>query len=299
MKSPVSRPRFSVSLHGLHALVGGKVRAVLDIAARADDIGIDCVTIPDHVVMGTRVDRYPYGTFPLPESFPWYEPMTLLTAVAAVTKRIHLAPSVLIAPLRPPVLLAKVAATLDCLSQGRLELGVGTGWQLEEYEAIGVPFEKRSARLIDGLRACRVLWTGERNSFESATVRYEEALSLPKPVGDIPFFLGMKPTPAVRGWLAELGAGWVPMAVEPEQLAADIEAIRAAYSEGGRDPAQLRVRAGLPVKLGGDRRPDLIRTLEGVEAAVSAGVTDVEIFLRAFAGSAAEIEDCLNAIARY
>lgn len=298
MKSTVSRPRFSVSLHGLHALVGDDLRAVLEIAVRADEVGIDCVTIPDHVVMGTRVDRYPYGTFPLPESFPWYEPMTLLSAVAAVTTRIHLAPSVLIAPLRPPVLLAKIAATLDYLSQGRLELGVGTGWQVEEYEAIGVPFEKRSARLIDGLRACRVLWTGERSSFESPTVRYEEILSLPKPVGDIPLFLGMKPTRTVRGWLAELGAGWVPMAVEPEQLAADIEAIRAAYSDAGRDPAQLRVRAGLPVKLGGDRRPDLIGTLEGVEAAVSAGVTDIEIFLRAFAGSAAEIDDCLNAIAR-
>ncbi len=293
----MSRVRFTVSLHGLHTLFGDDIGAVLDVATRADALGIEAVSLPDHVAMGCRTDRYPYGDFPMPESFPWFEPLTVLAAVAAATSRIRLTTSVLIAPLRPPVLLAKVAATLDQVSRGRFELGVGTGWQREEYDAVGVPFEERSQRLIDELRACRALWTGERHSFESSTVDFADILSLPAPVCEIPLWLGMKPTRRVREWMAELGAGWVPMAVEPAQIADDIEAIRATYSECGRDPRSLRVRAGLPMRVGSDRRPDLDATLKGMDAAVAAGVTDIEIFLSAFAPTASTLDEVLVAVA--
>lgn len=289
--------RFTVSLHGLHAAVGGDIRAVVEVAARADALGIHCVSLPDHVAMGPRTDLYPYGAFPLPESFPWYEPLTVLAAVAAATRRIHLTPSVLIAPLRPAVLLAKIAATLDRLSGGRFELGVGAGWQREEFDASGVSFEDRTQRLIDGLRACRVLWGGERRSFESPTVSFADILSLPAPGAPIPLWLGIKPTPRARRWMAELGAGWVPMAVDPAQLAGDIDAIREEYGRQGRDPAALRVRAGLPLRRDANRRADLAATLDGVEASRAVGVTDVEIFLGAFAPAAADIDAALQEIA--
>src|SRR5207237_1783610 len=102
----------------------------------------------------------------------WLEPLTLLTAVAAITSTIRLATGILIAPLRPAVLLAKTAATLDVLSGGRLELGVGTGWQQEEFEALGVSYEDRWQRTDDAIAACRVLWRDLPSTFESSTLSF-------------------------------------------------------------------------------------------------------------------------------
>jgi probable F420-dependent oxidoreductase len=293
----MAKLRFTLSLHGLHALFEDGVRGLIDTAVRADELGIDAVSLPDHVAMGARVDRYPYGAFPMPEGFPWFEPLTVLAAVAAATRHIHLTTSVLIAPLRPAVLLAKICATLDQLSQGRFELGVGTGWQREEFDAVGVPFAHRNQRLIDALRACRALWSGARCSVAAPTVSFDDILSLPRPTGEIPLWLGMAPTAGARAWLAELSAGWVPMTVQPDALAADIDAIREAYAAAGRDADALRVRAGLPLRLGANRRPDLGATLDGIDRAVAVGVTDVEIFASAFTHSAAELDRVLREIA--
>lgn len=289
--------RLTVSLHGLHAHYPGEPRRVIEVAQMAEACGIDCVSLPDHVVMGTRVDRYPYGPFPMPEEFPWFEPLTVLSAVAVATQRIRLTTSVLIAPLRPAVLLAKIAATLDQLSAGRLELGLGTGWQREEHAAAGVSFATRAQRLVDTVRACRALWRGERQTFASATVRFDDVLALPRPCGEIPLWFGMAATPAALSSMAECDAGWVPMAVDPGKLAAGIEALRAAYAAAGRDPAAVRVRAGLPLKLGAGRRPDLAATLDGIAAAAAVGVTDVEIFAAAFVGRAADVEPVLREVA--
>src|SRR6185436_18984466 len=98
---------------------------------------------------------YPYGDFPFPPADPWVEPLTTLAAMAAVTSTVRLGTGVLITPLRPAVLLAKTIATLDNLSGGRVDLGVGLGWQREEYAAIGVSFTERWARHDDEIRACR------------------------------------------------------------------------------------------------------------------------------------------------
>ena len=203
----------------------------------------------------------------------------------------------MIAPLRPAVLLAKIAATLDQLSHGRFELGVGVGWQREEFDAVGVAFDSRAQRLIDSMRACRVLWSGERQSFVSPTVSFADILSLPKPSREIPLWFGMAATPTARPWMAELAAGWVPMAVDPRQLAVDIAALREAYTAAGRDAATLRVRAGLPLRVGDQRRQDLGATLDGISAAAAAGVTDVEIFVAAFVGSASDVDSVLREIA--
>ncbi len=116
----------------------------VDLARAADGAGVDRVVVVDHVVMGPNTDAYNWGKFPTPPDAPWLEPMTVLAAMAAATTRVRLATGILIAPLRPAVLLAKQAATLDVLSQGRLDLGVGTGWQREEYDAEGLDFAARA-----------------------------------------------------------------------------------------------------------------------------------------------------------
>ena len=147
----------SVIISSLSHYYGDDLRGLLETARIADEAGIGQLVLTDHVVMGENLDRYPYGRFPYPLEEPWPEPLTTLAAVAGCTKRIRLGTGVLIAALRPAVLLAKTLATLDALSGGRVDLGVGTGWQREEYQALGLPFEARGARLDDTLRACRTL----------------------------------------------------------------------------------------------------------------------------------------------
>src|SRR5262245_64884473 len=108
--------------------------------------------------MSEHVEAYEWGPFPFPIEVPWLEPLSVLAAIAGATRRVRLATGILVAPLRPAVLLAKTAASLDVLSQGRLELGVGVGWQREEFEAEGLDFAARGELLTETLAACRVLW---------------------------------------------------------------------------------------------------------------------------------------------
>ena len=145
-------------------------RTLLDLAVAAEEAGLHGVSVVDHVVMGSRVERYPYGRFPGGPEAPWLEPLTVLAAVAAVTERVELATAVLISPLRPAALLAKTAATVDVLSGGRLVLGVGTGWQEEEYRALGADWERRHQVFDDQLAACAALWTGGPVDLEAPTV---------------------------------------------------------------------------------------------------------------------------------
>jgi alkanesulfonate monooxygenase SsuD/methylene tetrahydromethanopterin reductase-like flavin-dependent oxidoreductase (luciferase family) len=148
----------ALGMFGVHNYFGGDSRGYIEAARLADAAGVDQVVFTDHVVMGEHTDRYPYGAFPLPPSEPWFEPLTLLSAIAAVTTRIELATGILVAPLRPAALLAKMLATLDTLAPGRLQIGIGTGWQREEFEAQGLDFDQAWTLLDDQVRAMQVLW---------------------------------------------------------------------------------------------------------------------------------------------
>ena len=184
-------PQLAVLVSGLHALFGPDLRSFVEVARIADEAGVDQVVLPDHVVMGARTDRYPYGTFPYDADAPWIEPLTTLAAMASATTRVRLGTGILIAPLRPAVLLAKTIATLDVLSGGRVDLGVGVGWQREEYEALGVPFAGRWQRLDDTLGACRALWQDAPASFSSPTVAFDDIWCAPRPVqARVPVWFG-------------------------------------------------------------------------------------------------------------
>ena len=151
-------PGLSLGIAGLHRTFGPELDHYLDVARVADEVGIDQLVLADHVVMGQNTGAYPYGEFAFAPEEPWAEPLTLLTAIAAVTTRVRLGTGILITPLRTPASLAKTVATLDTFSGGRVDLGVGVGWQREEYDVAGVPWAERWSRLDDGLRACRALW---------------------------------------------------------------------------------------------------------------------------------------------
>jgi probable F420-dependent oxidoreductase len=266
-------------LTALHRLQGATPRSYVDAARICDDVGVDQIVLNDHVAMGERTDLYPYGKFPMTPEEPWPEPLTLLAAIATVTDRVRLGTAVLIAPLRPAVLLAKTIATLDALSGGRVDLGVGVGWQREEYDAVNVPFDRRWSRLDDQLRACRALWRDLPATFHSETVNFDRLYCTPMPIQPrLPIWLGAKATPALARRIAEYGDGWSPLNTVPvEDLAAGATLIREAFIAADRNPATLGVRGGLLLKRDANGQLDVGRALEAVPRLVDAGVTLVSV----------------------
>lgn len=260
-------------------------RGLLDLARAAEDAGVDRVVVVDHVVMGPNTDAYAWGRFPTPPDAPWLEPLTVLAAIAAVTTRLRLATGILIAPLRPAALLAKQAATLDVLSGGRLDLGVGAGWQKEEYEAEGLDFDRRGEFLTDTLAACKALWTETPADFDGPTLRFRDVYCEPKPLqpGGVPLWVAGTLHRRNLDRLVRFGDAWIPIMGESvEGIADGARTVREAFSAAGRNAGGLQVQAPLRIARGDDDRPDLARSLESVPELVAAGATDVHVTMAAF-----------------
>lgn len=290
----------SLLVAGLPRLFGDDLAAIVELGRAADAAGIDQLVLPDHLAIGPRTDRYPYGRWPGPDDAPWLEPLTTLSAIAAVTERIRLGTGVLIAPLRPALLLAKTTATLDVLSGGRLDLGIGTGWQREEFAAAGVPFGGRTARMDDVLRACRVVWRDAPASFHSKTVSFDEILCLPRPLqpGGPPIWIGGAATAGNLARLAEYGAGWMPIGLDEAAFRDGLARARDGFAAAGRDPASLGVRARLDPVRGANGRVDVAASLAGLPRLRERGATLASVALPAFVASAAEAPAFLERLAR-
>jgi alkanesulfonate monooxygenase SsuD/methylene tetrahydromethanopterin reductase-like flavin-dependent oxidoreductase (luciferase family) len=161
-----TQPQLSFGLRSFSAGDPGGWTKMFEFARAADAAGVDRLVVSDHVVFGERLEEYSRpetggiagGKQPTGPDGHWLEPLTTLAVVAGMTSRVRLRTHIIIAALRRPVVLAKSAATLDVLSGGRLDLGVGVGWQSAEYEAAGLPFEGRGRLLDHTLDVCQVLW---------------------------------------------------------------------------------------------------------------------------------------------
>ncbi|MDT3441517.1 MULTISPECIES: TIGR03619 family F420-dependent LLM class oxidoreductase [unclassified Pseudofrankia] len=288
-----SRPRLAIGLPvGESMFKADEQHKVIDLCRAADDAGVDTLVQSDHVIMGERTDRYPFGTFNFPNGSPWLEPLTLLSVVAGATSRVRLSTGVLIAGLRRAPMLAKICATLDALSLGRLEIGVGTGWQPEEYETLDLDFDNRAQILDDTIAACRALWApGGGTAVDLPTVSFEKIWCDPKPVqrnGPAVLFSGPLTRRNLRR-ITELGDGWIPiMGESPEGVAAGVGKIREAWAAAGRGDAVPRVRHTLPLVRGEGRALDLDRTLAGAAAMAEIGVTEVSLPAAAFVRDHAE-----------
>jgi probable F420-dependent oxidoreductase len=229
-------------------LFSGREREFVRLAQVAEEAGLDDVALGEHLVMGGENPAPPWsgGRFVHRKDEPFPEPLATLATIAGATNRIRLITAILIAPLRAPVLLAKTAATVHALSNGRLVLGISTSWHQEEYAAVGVPFEQRGQRLDDTVGACRALWSSAPASFNSPTVSFEGIYCVPRPdtVEDIPiWFTGHMRKQLVRR-VANYGQGWLPfigMDTQLEPLGTEIQTLKAAMSEQGRDPDTLDV----------------------------------------------------------
>jgi probable F420-dependent oxidoreductase len=242
----------------------GTRRNVLTFARRMEALGYDSLWASDHVVIPHRItSRYPYsptGQFPLGPEVPFLEPLTTLALVAGATERVGLGTSILVLPHRNPVLAAKMAATLDHLSEGRLVLGVGVGWMREEIELLGGDYDRRGAWSDEALAVMRACWRDARTVHHGEFFSFDDIGVFPKPTrGDIPILIGGHTERALRRVVA-LGDGWHAAFITPEALQADIVRLRAECARQQRpfDQLTISVRAGLSLRgasLGPDRKP--------------------------------------------
>jgi probable F420-dependent oxidoreductase len=291
--------KVSVTVSGLSRLFGNDLAAVVDVARVADDAGIDQIVMPDHLAMGTRTDRYPFGKFPFPPEEPWLEPLSVLAAMASATRRVRLATGVLIGPLRTALGVARTVATIDVLSRGRFDLGIGTGWQREEFTDRHLPFQGRAARMDDMVRACRALWEQEPPvSFSSDSVEFSELWCEPRPVQRrLPIFYGGGANDATARRIVELGDGWLPLGVPDDDVARFVDRLRTEYVEHGRDPADLGVRMTIRVVTDDDGHVDIGATLAPIPRLTALGVTGISVALGRFIRTRADIGSFLRDLA--
>jgi probable F420-dependent oxidoreductase len=239
---------------GLHALgIGaGADRAVIDaVAAAADRAGFATLWMGEHVVMvDDSASRYPYsddGKIAVPAPADWIDPMIGLSFAAAASSSIGIGTGVLLLPEHNPLVVAKQAATLDSLSGGRLTLGIGVGWSREEFDALGVPFERRGARTKEYVDAIRTLWRHDVASFDGEFVNFDAVRVNPKPVRErrIPIVLGGNSDTALRR-IAAWGDGWYGFNLDGVDAVAErVAALRTLCRERGRDPDELRLAVAL------------------------------------------------------
>jgi probable F420-dependent oxidoreductase len=255
---------------------------LLDVARAADRAGADFVDVTEHVLMGLNALYSGQGWEMHHLEQPQPEPLSTLAAMAGATQRIGLLSAIVIAPLRPAGLLAKTGATLHALSRGRFVMGVTASWQKDEYDALGVPFEKRGQVLDDAIGACRALWTEAPASFHSPTVNFDGMFCSPRPApGErIRVWFGGKFTPRQIRRVVGLGDGWMPyggLNMTLEQKAYAVATLRQGFVDAGRDPATLDICDGLRSVDG-----SLERSMEQIPAMAEAGINVVRVHLRRF-----------------
>jgi probable F420-dependent oxidoreductase len=215
------------------------------LARSAEAAGFESIWTVDHVVVpaGYR-STYPYdpsGRLPSGEDAPFPDPLIWLAYVARATSTIRLATGILILPQRNPLVLAKELATLDYLSSGRVTLGVGIGWLKEEFEALGIPFEKRGVRTEEAIAAMRALWSEERASAEGTTVGFRNVYLRPQPPGGtIPVHIGGHSEVAAQR-AGRIGDGFFPFGVDRGDLQGLIETMNHTAGSVGRDPSSLEL----------------------------------------------------------
>lgn len=212
---------------------------VARLAAAIEAIGFDQLDMFDHVVMGHPVPGRTASMYP--PQMPILEALTTLSFVAAVTTRIGLGTEVLILPQRQPILVAKQIATLDILSGGRVRLGVGSGWQAAEYEALGTDFHRRGSALEEAVPLLRACWRDASIDADGTHYRMRGIAMEPKPPqGErLPIWIGGGAEAALKR-VGRLGDGWLGTStIRAERIPAALDTIREAAQRAGRDPAAI------------------------------------------------------------
>ncbi|MHB8611399.1 MAG: TIGR03619 family F420-dependent LLM class oxidoreductase [Candidatus Dormibacteraceae bacterium] len=256
-------------------LGGARMAAMLEAA------GFDSVWTSDHVVFPHEVrSRYPFaadGRVTWPVDVDYLEPVVALSAMTSTTSKAELGTSVLILPMRNPILFAKQAACIDAISSGRLVLGVGVGWLREEFDALDADFDARGAVLDEWLSIARRCWTGSVEPFEGRYYRLAEAIYCrPTPARRVPVLIGGMSRQAQEragrvadGWLAQYSLE----NLSESGIADGIAALRQAGAEARRPQAELDGFRVVVRVTGADRKLDVLATK--LESLASAGATEL------------------------
>jgi probable F420-dependent oxidoreductase len=254
---------------GVHVPQVGPFATRENIAAfakAADEAGFDGLWVYDHVVLQKeQQSKYPYspdGSLGFPPTLDFLEPLTLCAWLAANTTRARIGTSVLVLPMRQPVLHAKIMASIDFLSGGRFVLGAGIGWWKQEFEVLSVPWEKRGKRMDEALQLVRQLWTEEYVNFKGEFFEAVDWTCNPKPKreGGIPIWLGGES----KGQLRRIGKyadGWLATPKVLGTLQEDFDVARRAADEAGRDPDALKIAMEAGVVLAPDNLEEAAKSL--------------------------------------
>ena len=232
------------------------VEQIVGLAKLAESLRYESVWTFEHVIVPIDYEsKYPYnssGKMGMPPETNFVDPLIALTAVAAVTKEIRLGTGVNILSQVNPLYMAKQAASLDFVSNGRFMLGVGIGWLKEEFEALGVPYEKRGARFDDYVAGMRKVWSEEVVEHESDFISWHGFKSYPLPI--------QNPFPVVMGGVkgkifertAQLGNGWFAPTGDPSELKTHLESLKIECDKIGRDVAEIEITCMWPGQGGRD-----------------------------------------------
>lgn len=229
---------------------------LVQMAVAAEQAGVESVWTVEHVIWpSTYNSEYPYsptGKMPGDKTSAIPDPLVWLAFLAAHTTTMRLGTGIIILPERNPVVFAKEVATLDRLSKGRMELGIGVGWLEEEFDALGVPWPKRGARTDEYVHAMRELWAGDDASYNGDFVSFDNVSSNPKPVaGSVPFVIGGHSEAAAKR-AGRLGDGFFPGKGSIAELTELIDIVRQTAAEHDRDADAIEITAAHPGLFGDD-----------------------------------------------
>ena len=261
------------------------------IITEGEALGFDYATVSDHIMVPRNLgSKYPYtdsGEFPAGTAAAWLEQLTTTAYIAALTSKLRFVMSVMVVPHRPAVLTAKMLATIDYLSKGRLTLGIGVGWCREEFEAIAAaPFDDRGHVTDEWMMACKELWSHDDPRFDGRYVKFSDVVFTPKPVQQpIPIWVGGESAPALRRTVRYADC-WYPVGTNPQfpmntisRFKAGLARFRGFAERGGRDPASLEV--ALRVLVGPSARAR--RTIDGEAEMFTGGTAEYVADIKALA----------------
>jgi probable F420-dependent oxidoreductase len=283
----------------LHAVGCGSTArpdVLAEVARKAEALGYESVWLPEHLIVPLEMHSpYPYsadGTFPGGAHVALHDPFVALSYVAACTERIKLGTGVFVLPLRNTVAVAKAAASLDVLSNGRFLFGIGVGWFVDEFAAAGMPFADRAARAREAIRLMRTLWREETPQFAGRFHSVPPSGFSPKPVqpGGPPIILGGE-SPAALRRAAALGDGWIGVAHTPESLQPLLASLRRHLADAGR--------AGEPFEISVGTAPTLRLDRDAVRAFADLGVDRLFAFSPGFVPRARMASDLYPAMERF
>ena len=232
---------------------------LIDLAVLAEERGLASVWTSEHLInlayVRARIGERPY-----------YHPLAMLSAVAARTSRIQLGTSVIVMPFHNPFDIAKYIATLDNISRGRVILGVGVGNVPDEFDVLGIPWNKRGKLTDEGMDIIQTLWREDSASHRGETWQFEDVHTAPKSYRgrEIPIWVGGM-SEAARKRAVRAGHGWQPTAITPDQLREDVGKLRELAEQAGRDPDTLDVCMRFNIALDGVEvtEVELRSTVEG------------------------------------